>query len=181
MIDRRFIYLIFTGLVCSFILFMMSHYTSSTHWISPLLHVDYRRRPECTCSRPDLLPLLSSLASEQNGNRSFLCSQYATRRGPHQRIISISLFGPKESKKFLFNRTVHYLDLLIKDMNKIYSDGYILRIYHDNTINTTDFICPIECKHPNVDFCDMNHKLYIPPKIWRFIPAGDPLVDISKL
>jgi hypothetical protein len=66
-------------------------------------------------------------------------------------------------------------------MNKIYSDGYILRIYHDNTINTTDFICPIECKHPNVDFCDMNHKLYIPPKIWRFIPAGDPLVDISKL
>ncbi|CAF3299161.1 unnamed protein product, partial [Rotaria sp. Silwood2] len=24
----------------------------------------------------------------------------------------------------------------------------------------------------------MNSKLFIPPKIWRFIPAGDPLVDV---
>ncbi|CAF4125183.1 unnamed protein product, partial [Rotaria sp. Silwood1] len=24
----------------------------------------------------------------------------------------------------------------------------------------------------------MESKLFIPPKIWRFIPAGDPLVDI---
>ena len=62
----------------------------------------------------------------------------------------------------------------------IYSDGFILRVYHDNTINEKDIICPIECKHTNVDFCSMDHKLYIPPKIWRFIPAGDPFVDTSK-
>jgi hypothetical protein len=66
-------------------------------------------------------------------------------------------------------------------MNTVYSDGFILRIYHDDSINATDVICPIECEHPNVDFCDMKHKLYIPGKIWRFIPAGDPLADISKL
>jgi hypothetical protein len=65
-------------------------------------------------------------------------------------------------------------------MNIIYSDGFVLRIYHDQTINESNVICPIECEHPNIDFCDMTHKLYIPPKIWRFIPAGDPLVDISK-
>jgi hypothetical protein len=50
----------------------------------------------------------------------------------------------------------------------------------DDTINMSDVICPIECQNPNVDFCSMRYKLFIPPKIWRFIPAGDPLVDISK-
>ncbi|CAF3513622.1 unnamed protein product, partial [Rotaria sp. Silwood2] len=41
--------------------------------------------------------------------------------------------------------------------------------------------CPIECRNHNVDFCSMNSKLFIPPKIWRFIPAGDPLVDANIL
>jgi len=177
----RFIYLIFIGLVVSFIIFITSDNISSILSISSLLQVDYRRRPECTCSRPDLFPVLSTLTLEQSESQSSLCSDYATRRGPHQRIISISLFGPKEARRFTLNRTLNYLDLLIKDMNQIYSDGFILRIYHDNTINATNVICPIECEHPNVDFCNMEHKTFIPPKIWRFIPAGDPLVDISTL
>jgi hypothetical protein len=181
MINRRFICLIFTGFIGLFIVFITSNNTSLIPSISPLLNVNYRQRPECKCSRPELLPVLSTLTLDQNESQSSLCSPYATRRGPHQRIISISLFGPKEAKKFILNRTLNYLDLLIKDMNKVYSDGFILRIYHDNTINATSVICPIECEHPNVDFCDMNHKLYIPPKIWRFVPAGDPLVDVSKL
>ncbi|CAF1175331.1 unnamed protein product [Rotaria sordida] len=73
---------------------------------------------------------------------------------------------------------IYFLNELIKDFNIRYSDGFILRIHHDNTINATDVICPYECKHPNVDFCNMMHKLYIPPKVWRFVPAGHPLVDI---
>jgi hypothetical protein len=173
--------LVIIGLVGSFIVLMISDYNPFKHPVSPFLQVDYRRRPQCTCLRPDLFPSLSSLPLEQNGNRSSLCSLYATRRGPHQRIIAISLFGPKQTKRFEFNRTLAYLDLLIKDMNTVYSDGFILRVYHDDTIDTKNVICPIECEHPNVDFCDMKHKLYIPAKIWRFIPAGDPLVDISKL
>ncbi|CAF3337953.1 unnamed protein product [Rotaria sp. Silwood1] len=60
----------------------------------------------------------------------------------------------------------------------MYSDRFILRIYHDNTINATDTICSIKCEHSNVDFCNMEHKIFIPPKIWRFIAADDPLVDI---
>ncbi|CAF0949124.1 unnamed protein product [Rotaria sordida] len=73
---------------------------------------------------------------------------------------------------------IYFLNELIKDFNIRYSDGFILRIHHDNTINATDVICPYQCKHPNVDFCNMMHKLYIPPKVWRFVPAGHPLVDI---
>ena len=179
--NRRFIHMIFIALLCSFLYFIISVYDPFLLWNSPLIESDYRRRPDCSCSRPDLPPLLFSSILQQKNNRSSLCSPYATQRGPQQRIISISLFGPKEIKRFELNRTLEFLDLLIKDMNMVYSDGFILRIHHDTTINSSSVICPIECKHPNVDFCNMNDKLYIPPKIWRFIPACDPLVDISKL
>ena len=140
---------------------------------------DYSRRPECACSRSLLPPLDVGFKFGPYDTRTPLCNAYATRRGAHQRVISISLFGPKEEKRFQFQRTIRYLHQLIRDVNLHYSDGFILRIYHDDTINVTDVICPIECQHHNVDFCNVTDKHYIPPKIWRFIPAGDPLVDIS--
>jgi hypothetical protein len=134
----------------------------------------YRQRSGCSCSRHEL-PLRNLTTRPLS-----LCSIYATHRGPHQRIIAISLFGPKENKMFQFNRSLTFLHELIQDMNRIYPDNFTLRVYHDDTIHLSDVICPIECKHPNVDFCSVHNKLFIPPKIWRFIPAGDPLVDISE-
>jgi hypothetical protein len=175
----RFIFSLFAGFLGSLIFYITLHIFYDIRVVPKTLKIDYRRRPECTCLRP-ALPHLSSHLLLNKQQPSF-CSHYTSQRGPHQRIISISLFGPKEVRKFEIHRSLRYLLLLIKDINKIYSDGFILRIYHDNTINATNVICPIECAYSNVDFCDMNHKTFIPPKIWRFIPAGDPLVDISKL
>jgi hypothetical protein len=178
---RGFLQFIFAGIICSFFVYIF--FRSTTNQAIPIyksLNIDYRRRPECTCSRHDLSPLFSNLTWNLNKSQSSLCNEYATRRGPHQRIISISLFGTKENKKFQFNRSLSFLNKLINDLNAVYSDGYVLRIHHDDTINVSDTICPIECQNPNVDFCNMNSKLFIPPKIWRFIPAGDSLVDISK-
>ncbi|CAF1063180.1 unnamed protein product [Rotaria sordida] len=172
----RFISSVFAGFLGSFIFYITLRISCYTPVSTKILSVDYRQRPECTCLRPEL-PYLSSHLITNEQHPSF-CSRYSSQRGPHQRIISISLFGPKEAKKFEIHRTLHYLKLLVKDVNIMYSDGFILRIYHDNTINTTDTICPIECEHLNVDFCNMENKTFIPPKIWRFIPAGDPLVDI---
>jgi len=177
---RCFIHFIFFAIIVTFIVYILLRYNYLTRPIYPPLHVNYRKRPECTCSRPELPPLLYNLTSNQIESQSSLCNHYATRRGPHQRIIAISLFGPKENRMFQLNRSLGFLKELINDINTIYSDDFILRIYHDNTITLSDVICPIECQNPNVDFCSMNSKLFIPPKIWRFIPAGDPLVDISK-
>lgn len=179
-IIRRFIKLTVIALVISTLVLVLSDRLSMISLISPRLQTNYQKRPECTCSRLALPSLPSFSQLKLDRNRLFLCSEYATRRGPHQRIVSISLFGPKERDRFVLHRTFDFLDLLIKDFNSIYPDGYVLRIHHDSTINATNTICPIECAHPNIDFCDMNEKLYIPPKVWRFIPAGDPLVDISK-
>ncbi|CAF0898841.1 unnamed protein product [Adineta steineri] len=177
--QRFFIHFIIAVTIFSSIIYILFRYNyQQTTSIYTTINADYRRRPECSCIRPELLPLLSNLTTNSAETSSLHCSQYANRRGPNQRIISVSLFGPKENKMFQFNRSLNFLNELINDMNKVYSDGFTLRVYHDNTINTTDIVCPIECQNPNVDFCNMNSKLFIPPKIWRFIPAGDPLVDI---
>ncbi|CAF2594609.1 unnamed protein product [Rotaria sp. Silwood2] len=141
----------------------------------------FYRRQTCSCTRP-ILQYQSNLIIIDEKSSS-LCSQYSTFRGFHQRIIAISMYGPKENVIFSFNRSLYFLYELIDDMKKTYP-GWILRIYHDASIKD-DIICPIECAHNNVDFCNASSlgslgsvDKYIPPKIWRFLPAGDLLVDI---
>ncbi|CAF1035016.1 unnamed protein product [Rotaria sp. Silwood1] len=178
MTNRFYIRFFFGCLICTLISLILFRFTYSTPWAPTIVSTDYRQRLECTCYRHDLPPLDFNLTSNPAQNPSSLCNQYATRRGPHQRIISISLYGPKENKRFQYNQSLSFLHELINDMNTIYPDNFTLRIHHDDTISLSDVICPIECRHHNVDFCNMESKLFIPPKIWRFIPAGDPLVDI---
>jgi hypothetical protein len=139
------------------------------------------RRQSCSCTRP-LLNSDSNLLTLDELSSS-LCSHYSTLRGPHQRIIAISMYGPKENSLFALNTSLNFLHALVLDMEKMYPN-WILRIYHDVSIKE-DIICPIECAHNYVDFCNAsalgnlgNLASYVPPKIWRFLPAGDELVDI---
>ncbi|CAF1099972.1 unnamed protein product [Rotaria magnacalcarata] len=174
---RRFLSLIYLCLLVSLIVFLIFHIIDHTCNLEQPSTDHYRRRPECKCDRNPLPTIDLKLISKIPKNQSDLCSDYATRRGPNQRIISISLYGPKENKRFANNSTMYFLHELINDVNKFFSDNFILRIHHDDAITYPDVICPIECRYSNVDFCNMTSKRYIPPKIWRFIPAGDPLVD----
>ena len=162
---------IFTIISCLLLFFKLE---SKTSMYSYHLNQSHHRQPECACRDPTLKQ------AHANDSPSSLCNPYATRRGPHQRIIAISLFGQQESGMFQLNHSLTFLRQLIDDINNVYPDGYILRIYHDKTVSKPDVICPFECRHPNVDFCDVTHLSYIPPKIWRFLPAGDPLVDLSE-
>jgi hypothetical protein len=174
----RFLLFVFICVITVYGVYSVSQ--SQFTYLKPLnytqINQNYQQKRECSCTRPQL----STSVSNSTENQSSLCSHYATQRGPHQRIIAISLYGPKENKAFNYNNSIDYLKQLIDDVNIIYPDGFVLRVYHDDTINTKDTICPFECRHPNIDFCNMDGKLFIPPKIWRFIPAGDPLVDVSK-
>lgn len=131
----------------------------------------YIDNSDCTLSSP------TYLSNIENFNKS-LCSQRSTRRGRGQRVIAISLFGPKENDLFQFNDTMKFLYELIDDARKVYPE-WILRIYHDATI-TSQLVGEIQCKYMNVDFCDMSNYLLIPPKTWRFFAAGDLFVDASK-
>ena len=141
----------------------------------------FYRRQICSCKRPILEHESNPLIIDQTS--SSLCDQYSAFRGRHQRVIAISMYGPKDNPTFTFNASVNFLHELIADIAKIYP-GWILRIYHDGSVRE-DIICLVECSYNNVDFCNTtalgkigNVKDYIPPKIWRFIPAGDLFVDI---
>jgi hypothetical protein len=140
-------------------------------------------RQSCSCTRPLLKSNSNILIFDEIS--SSLCSHYSTLRGSHQRIISISMHGPRENPRFTLNTSVNLLYQLIDDMTKKYPD-WILRIYHDTSIKE-DIICPIECTYNHVDFCNTSSlgnlgslSSYIPPKIWRFLPIGDELVDIMS-
>ena len=128
--------------------------------------------PSCSCR--------SSLVNETYPS---FCSNYSTSRGLHQRIISISMYISKDQSRFSINTSIDYLYQLIDDVKSKYP-GWILRIYHDETI-PKDLVCLIECTYLFVDFCNTSAlgnlgriSGYIPSKIWRFLPIGDPLVDI---
>jgi len=136
------------------------------------------RRQSCSCTRPMMfLNQTSNSFTIHETEHNKLCSQYSALRGYHQRVISISMYGPRENGLFTLNRSVDFLRQLIDDM-KIRYPTWILRVYHDSTIDHK-IICPIECDYNLIDFCNVGSlSSYIPAKIWRFLPVGDELVDI---
>ena len=93
------------------------------------------------------------------------------------------MYGPRDNSLFAINVSMNFLHELIVDMESKYPD-WILRIYHDTTISD-EIVCSIECAHDRVDFCNVSAlgnlgsvNQFMPSKVWRFLPAGDDLVDI---
>ena len=166
--------------------FSHGSFVSTQRTLIPFIHANEEplflyQREKCSCTRPVFGSKSSRLIVD--GSSPSLCSQYSTFRGFHQQIIAISMYGPKENSIFNMNTSLNFLDELITDMKKTYPN-WILRIYHDDSIGET-IICPIECAHDHVDFCNTNALTNLgnvggsmPPKIWRFLPAGDLLVDV---
>ena len=100
---------------------------------------------DCYCRK------VTPLAETPVQNRS-TCSQYATDRGPGQKVISYSFYGKLQSA--YFNGIAENLALI----QLLYPD-YIMRIYLDkNAIQTEDEyqdLCDLYCSEPNLDLCDV--------------------------
>lgn len=108
-------------------------------------------------------------------NRQLTCDMYRSlRRGPHQQVVSYSLYGQSP----FYNNLVK---LNVQRVKEFYP-SWVARIYHDNTINKS-MVCELECSHSNVDFCDINDLpmlsvTHILPMTWRFLLIGDWFVDV---
>ena len=110
-----------------------------------------------------------------------LCSTRATNRDIGQKIIAISFSGPTESPEmFSLPNSLRLLGELIDEMQEVYADNWILRIYHDEKLPNRTIISHFERRYDWVDFCNVTDLAlnYIPSKIWRFLPAVDPTVAI---
>lgn len=131
------------------------------------------KNESCSCEN-------SSVIIIENKPQS-LCSKRATRRGFGQKILSISFFGPDENPKvFSMNNSFRFLQEMIDEMQQIYPDNWILRVYHDEKILNQTIVSHFQSRYNFVDFCNVTeiNLNYIPPKIWRFLPSVDDTVDI---
>lgn len=143
---------------------------------------------------------LYNISKSEYTRLTFTCGTFSTlRRGPHQNVISYTLFG---KNKFFYDK-LHYLTRTIAHMYP----GWLMRVYHDASINTS-IVCDIECATTttnnnnsllfidNSDFCDLSNFTvdnnnygkeavlrppvveYVLPRIWRFFAIGDSFVDV---
>jgi hypothetical protein len=118
------------------------------------------------------------------------CNTFSSlKRGKNQKVIGFSLYGKNK-------RYYNYLKNLTYLTQKLYP-GWIIKIYHDNTILKSTK-CEIECLKDennnlidNADFCDVNKMpvsiininrtwsaWYIHKMMWRWLPIGDDFVSI---
>jgi len=120
-------------------------------------------------------------------NRS-LCGIQSDVHGPHQKVISLSIFGT--TSKFSNNpmyswdsSILLFLEPLANEI-KLSLPSWNIRIYVDfigSTEAQRDFIYNL----PNVDVCDIINipvfesslYSYLPGKMWRYLPIFDPYVD----
>lgn len=129
------------------------------------------------------------LTTNEFEQSSFQCDLYnSLKRGKNQKVISYTLYG---TNKRYYNLTKK-LSQLVKQLYP----GWLMRIYYDNSINSS-IICEIECQKDydghfiaNTDFCNINklptrnsfnqtwNASYIYPSIWRFLTIGDSFVDL---
>jgi hypothetical protein len=120
-------------------------------------------------------------------NRS-LCSIKSDLRGPHQKIVALSIYGTtsKFSNNPMYswdNSILPFLEPLANEV-KLLLPSWVMRVYVDFTGTTKsqrDFLY----KFSNVDVCDITNLplfgssllTYLPGKMWRFLPIFDPYVD----
>jgi hypothetical protein len=120
-------------------------------------------------------------------NRS-LCGTQSDRRGPHQKVISLSIFGTtsKFSNNPMYSWDTSMLPFLEPLANevKISLPSWVIRIYVDfigSTESQRDYLYNL----PNVDVCDITNLplfgssiyKYLPGRLWRYLPIFDPYVD----
>lgn len=159
--NRRYSFVVFVGVI--FVFIQLVYLTNKN------LFVDEKR--VCSLSEPSVV---------HEKKLTSLCSTRATRRGSGQKILAISFFGPVENRGFTLNNSLFLLGELLNEMQQTYSDNWVLRIYHDEKILSETIISQLEQNYLFIDFCNITELdlSFIPPKIWRFLPAIDQTVNI---
>ena len=93
------------------------------------------------------------------------CSQHATDRGPEQKVISYSFYGPLTSA--YFNGIFENLAGV-----RMYYPDYVMRLYLDrrkaSSADQENYqkLCQLFCREPNFDLCDVNEIGTAPRRIW---------------
>ena len=120
-----------------------------------------------------------------HSNRT-LCSEQADLRGSQQRIIALSVFGPKENLQFTDEKFLQMIRPLLAEAEALFP-SWTVRLYsNDITIERLNLV-DLSRSEKNVDLCNVNRLPilgnvgeFLPGKLWRFLPALDPTVDFTS-
>jgi len=133
--------------------------------------------PNCGCKKKIAVSL-------EKSNEQSLCSDMATKRGPGQRVDSISFWGSFFKHP---NRAHRGLAANVYTIPEYYP-GWIFRLYTDITPEKQpqDFevLCNMTCSSDTMDLCLMPNipvlgdSTDVVGQFWRFFPMMDPLVDV---
>lgn len=110
--------------------------------------------PYCKCVR--LGPGITG--EEESGGIPSACSDFATSRGPGQKVVSYTYFGDSQSEGV---RRKYFSQIRVRaeEVKRLYPD-WLMRVYFDT--GPDDFeglveLCDMWCELDNVDFCDAKH------------------------
>ena len=142
------------------------------------------------------LTYLYNISNKDLFDSVFTCDLYnSLRRGKSQKVISYSLYNKYNA--------FYYEKIKVNTIQmKIIYPGWKMRVYHDNTIDSS-IVCEIECQKDEsgayldvADFCNINNielkvefldelssksilnGSYIHAMVWRWFPLGDNFVDV---
>ncbi|CAF3668160.1 unnamed protein product [Rotaria socialis] len=117
-----------------------------------------------------------------NSNKT-LCNTEASLRGSKQRIIALSIFGPKENSLYNDENFSQFIFPFI-DEAKLLFPTWIIRLYADELTISRLNLKKLSSLSSNIDVCNINQipiignvGEYLSGKLWRFLPALDPMVD----
>ncbi|XP_066972659.1 uncharacterized protein [Macrobrachium rosenbergii] len=145
----------------------------------------------CSCSRTLTLPFPTACPTtvpspgniletmkESFGNS--ICGDWATIRGPKQKIVSYSVHGSFPNDYY------RGLESLVPAIADAYP-GWTMRVYHrldESNATIRNWLCSLACKYPHLDYCNVD-KISVLSNVrgktsgqaWRFSVMGDRLVD----
>ncbi|CAG0901437.1 unnamed protein product [Cyprideis torosa] len=128
----------------------------------------------CNCTQTERTRKFSGF------NPSSTCAM-ADLRGPHQKIVSFSFYGPlKEERQYFAG-----IKKNAERVRSVYGSSWTMRVYHNAGPMGKPLreLCDLWCFHDNLDFCDVRH---IPEEgffrkfemVWRFLAMTDSFVDV---
>lgn len=134
--------------------------------------------PNCSCTK------ITSSKSGLELEIKSACNIYSDHRGLHQKVVSYSFFGSKESS---FYKGIAVNAELVAKMYP----GWIMRTYHNigpDDIEGTKYLCSLSCRNPHLDLCyikdlerTFTHLSLTYGTMWRFLVMGDVTVDVFAL
>ena len=136
---------------------------------------------DCGCTKR-ILTAVPPVDDGKGSSRMTTCGQEANARGSGQKVAAFTFFVSsvvKQDRNYFGG-----ISLNAAAIEKLYPD-FVMRVYHNISSSSSKTLCELECRFPNLDFCNvtdnpgLGNLNEILPTAWRFVVMLDDQVDLA--